>query len=46
MVFTKRWYGLIVNPNTAAVRRAENPDPVFGLPDDVTRESEMTANIR
>ena len=36
MVSTKRWYGLIVNPNTAAVRRARNTDPVYGLPDAAT----------
>lgn len=36
MVSTKRWYELIVNPNTATVRCARNTDPVYGLPDAAT----------
>ena len=34
MVSTKRWYGLIVDPNAAAMCCARSPDPGYGLPDD------------
>ena len=36
MVSTKRWYGLIANPNSVVVNYEVSPDPVYGLPDNVT----------